>query len=408
MNRKLFNLVIILLILSSAIVQAQNRVRYTAIPKEGDRFVGWMDVDSRSTTANPLVVSISPIPDSLENIPLITVSNPITSRIIRLSDNIFTSTQGVVKQEVLNDNSDNPLTTMNSSANIPALKAYFVESGNLQSDGNNLVFGDTTCNDSLVNFVFIHVQPTGSVSLLNRTFTTTYDYYMTETEITQLQWRYVMGCSNNPSNWPTSNFLPVEKVSWYAALVFCNKFSEKLGLHRVYSIRGDTNEANWGTIPTSQSSKWDSVVCNWDANGVRLPTEIEWMHAAREGVNSSYTYSGSNTPGNVAWYSANSSNITHTVAGKTANSLGLYDMSGNVCEWCWDWFSADLPNGGTNYKGPSTGTYRVRKGGWYNANVRANPNELALDRAWGIYPYEKSSENGFRVVIPNPPINLRN
>ena len=401
MNRKLFNLVIILLILSSGIIQAQNRVRYTAIPKEGYRFVAWEDGNNE----NPLIVSL-PIPDSLKTI---SVSMPVTSRIIRLSDQIFTSTQGVVKQEILDDASGEVVTLMSYSVDIYPLKAYFTISGNLQTDGDDLVL-DTIypCDPSQhVEFTFKHV-PKGNVTIDSKTFTTTYDYYMTETEITQEQWKYVMGCNNNPSNWSNSIFLPVEQVSWYATLVFCNKLSGKLGLKRVYSISGDTNEANWGSIPTSNNNTWNAVVCDWDANGVRLPTEVEWMHAAKEGSNSSYDFSGSNTVGDVAWYRPpwSFNNKTHEVKGKDANYLGIYDMTGNVFEWCWDWYG-DIPsNGQTNYRGPASGNSRVNKGGCFNSRdgqyLLGNYDDAHLYKRNYNNPQATSSERGFRVVVQNP------
>lgn len=419
MNRKLFNLVIILLILSSGITQAQNRVRYTAIPKEGYRFVGWED----GNMDNPRTISLDTVSTSLKSI---SVSTPVTSRIIRLSDQIFTSTQGVVKQEILNGNTDNVLTSMSSAVSIRPLKAYFVVSGNLQTDGDDLAFQDTACNDSLVVFEFIYV-PNGNVTVDNKTFTTSYNYFITETEITQLQWKYVMGCDNNPSQWQYNSF-PVDSVSWYAALVFCNRLSDSLGLTKVYSMNDSTNstlttnENAWGHIPTENSNdnsnrnRWNAVVCDWTANGVRLPTEIEWMHAAKEGRNSSYDFSGSNTVGNVGWYYSNSGysflffnwdHMTHEVKGKTANYLGLYDMTGNVHEWCWDW-SGDLPSSGqTNYRGPSSGSSRVKKGACYVSKdgyylFQGTYDDAHLYKRFNNTPETRTSNNGFRVVMSNP------
>ena len=147
MNSKLFNLVIILLILSSAIVQAQNRVRYTAIPKEGYRFLAWEDGNNE----NPRIVSLDTVSSSLKSI---SVSTPVTSRIIRLSNNIFTSTRGVVKQEILLGNSDNLYTAMNSSIDIQPLKVYFEALGNLQENGDDLVFEDEDPCDPSIDVEF--------------------------------------------------------------------------------------------------------------------------------------------------------------------------------------------------------------------------------------------------------------
>ena len=154
------------------------------------------------------------------------------------------------------------------------------------------------------------------------------DYYIGETEVTQELWEAVMG--SNPSN-SSGNQKPVEKVSWND----CKEFIEKLN-----QLTG---------------------------KNFRLPTEAEWEYAARGGNKSKgYKYSGSNTIGNVAWYKDNSSHTTHDVKTKSPNELGIYDMSGNVWEWCEDWYGNYSSGSQTNPAGPSTGSRRVnRGGGWY-------------------------------------------
>ena len=148
---------------------------------------------------------------------------------------------------------------------------------------------------------------------------------------------------------------PVVCVSWYDAMAYCNWRSQKEGLTGCYAISG-TN-----------------VTYNTGANGYRLPTEAEWEYAARGGNKSrGYTYSGSNDAGEVAWYSMNSGNTTQPVGGKKANELGIYDMSGNVWEWCWDWYGDKYysQSARENPTGPSSGQYRVlRGGGWDNVGV---------------------------------------
>jgi len=139
---------------------------------------------------------------------------------------------------------------------------------------------------------------------------------------------------------------------------------------------------------------------NWTANGYRLPTETEWEFAAKGGTLAQptpYTYSGSNTIDNVAWYSSNSGTTTYTVGQKSANELGIYDMSGNVWEWCWDWYdnsSGAYPFGGTtDPKGPSTSqTYRLLRGGSFG--VSEFYCRVGIRSVYGYFPSARVNYNG--------------
>ncbi len=172
------------------------------------------------------------------------------------------------------------------------------------------------------------------------------DFYISKYEVTQAEWQEVMG--TNPSYFKGNNN-PVENVTWYQAVDFCNKKSVKDGLEPVYSGSGN------------------NMKCDFSKNGYRLPTEAEWEYAARGGKKSrGYTYSGSNNIGEVAVYAGNNDKSTKAVAGKKPNELGIYDMSGNVWEWCWDWYSSYSSTAQTDPVGPTSGSYRVRRGGsWY-------------------------------------------
>lgn len=160
------------------------------------------------------------------------------------------------------------------------------------------------------------------------------DYCIGETEVTQELWQAVMG--SNPSKFTGNLQRPVEYVSWNN----CQEFIKKLN-----QLTGKT---------------------------FRLPTEAEWEYAARGGSQSrGYKYAGSNTIGDVAWYTSNSSSTSHPVGQKQPNELGLYDMSGNVWEWCQDWYGSYSSSSQTNPTGPSSGSDRVYRGGswgsyaWY-------------------------------------------
>ena len=168
-------------------------------------------------------------------------------------------------------------------------------------------------------------KPTHQVTLTN-------DYYIGKYEVTQALWQAVMG--NNPSYFKGGN-LPVEQVSWDD----CQEFLSKLN-----SITGKK---------------------------FRLPTEAEWEYAARGGKKSrGYQYSGSNNLSDVAWYDRKSNNKTHAVGTKQSNELGIYNMSGNVCEWCQDLFEEYSSSSQVNPTGANSGSHRVFRGGSWNGYAR--------------------------------------
>lgn len=156
------------------------------------------------------------------------------------------------------------------------------------------------------------------------------DFCIAKTEVTQAFYQAVTG--ENPSQTKGENF-PVESVSWYDALVFCNKLSSLLGKSPCYKVTGSTNSGDWGYTPHQGGIIESEIEFNKEADGFRLPTMEEWDNAIKGGEN--FTYSGSEDLDSVAWTDCNSGGKLHEVAQLKPNGYGIYDMSGNVFEWVW-------------------------------------------------------------------------
>ena len=222
------------------------------------------------------------------------------------------------------DNTMNSSKLTNSAQVIETITVNGVSFNMVRVEGGTFTMGATSEQGG---DAYNDEKPTHQVTLSS--------YSIGETEVTQDLWKAVM--ASNPS-WHKGNNLPVEQVSWNDCQTFIQKLNELTGRR------------------------------------FRLPTEAEWEYAARGGSKSrGYKYSGSNNIGDVAWYVKNSSGKTHSVKTKRANELGLYDMSGNVGEWCQDWYSEYSSDSQTNPTGPSSGFYRrmcrMERGGDYSISA---------------------------------------
>ena len=229
-------------------------------------------------------------------------------------------------------------------------------------------------------------------------------YFIGETEVTQELWQAVMG--NNPSMFKGSSNppdgdeeqgkRPVENIEWYHAIAFCNKLSIACGLELCYTVSGvNFATLHFNNIPKWDDGTWNNAVCDLNKNGFRLPTEAEWEWAAMGGTEHKWAGTDSESElGNYAWYYANGNEKTHQVKLKLPNGYGLYDMTGNVGEWCWDWYGSLSDVLPPNYTGAASGNMRVTRGGNYHA-----PKQYAL-RAYraSVKPYENYDIGGLRVV----------
>jgi formylglycine-generating enzyme len=220
-------------------------------------------------------------------------------------------------------------------------------------------------------------------------------FYMDTTPVTQEKYQMLMKV--NPSAYTGDPRHPVETVTWFDAVLFCNARSKAEGLDTVYSFSSIS-----GT-PGDGCSLLGDLEIRFNRKGYRLPTEAEWEYAYRAGTTTMY-YWGDTVDGNYCWYFANCEGTMHPVAQKLPNAFGLYDMAGILWEWCNDWYAAyDAgAHAQTDPTGPLSGTYRVARGGcwyiYYLPILSAGFRYYYLPNLVRFYPPENYC--GFRCVLP--------
>ena len=265
----------------------------------------------------------------------------------------------------------------------------FIVAGGVEGKYGKIAYSGTASG-----FIEMVEIPAGTLTWGNAEITLT-AFKMGKYEVTQEQYLEVMGVNpsyfrSNPADGEIQGRRPVEQVTWFDAIEFCNKLSKMEGLMQVYEITGREPEEGY---PITAAI----VTPTWTNNGYRLPTEAQWEYACRAGTTTDWHFGDDEDKlVDYAWYDANASSMTHEVGKKDPNRFELYDMHGNVQEWCWDWYGDYPTTAQTDYKGAVSSNGRVKRGGsWLEPgqNLLSALRNNNLPRV-GYYAF------GFRLVRP--------
>ena len=394
---------------------ANGTYTVAALDSDGREEIAQITIDNFDFTPPARVTSIKGSYSSEDSSINLSWTNPADSDFDHV-EIVYTTNDGTVdseKSNVIAESSENK--TFSDIDGAKAYYTYYIASvdklGNTSKEVKYRVSVKKTVSNVPEGFVKIlaaSIAGTESWTPKSKVFVNgrkleIASFYMSDHPVTRGEYKAVMGKDPSYANahdedgneltGDAAENNPVNKVSWYDALVYCNNRSIKEGLTPCYAIGEKTNPNDWGTVPKYYPDvKWNAATCDFTADGYRLPTEAEWEWAARGGKESTYTYAGSNDIDEVAWYETNPRG-TRDVKTKKANGYGLYDMSGNVWEWCWDWYGSISSD--TASSGPASGSYRCIRGGSWSLN--ADSAQVANRNNYD-YPYARYNNFGFRLV----------
>ena len=297
--------------------------------------------------------------------------------------------------------------TANLRPNAFTRPGYLFNGWNTTADGSGPAFTDGQGFTMGPDRVVLYAQwifPAQMISLLpgslktDRGLALIPGFKISNVKVTQSQYQKIMG--TNPSYFSRiadAPNCPVDTVSWYDTLVYCNKLSVHDGLVPAYTIKGTTDTALWGPIPKGPDPLWDEVKLNSSATGYRLPTEAQWEYANRAGATTEYYWGNSNdyaTVDQYAWYEENSRNTPHGVGQKLPNKWGLFDMTGNMYEWCWDQYEDPSLSEDQGNSSETLPQYRVQRGGSWSVSI------YVMNASFRNFanPHYPSLTTGFRVI----------